>query len=137
MLSSRPWCPWEWVARARSLGVYRETRNGILGAYHAPLLKLANETGLRGAVEPSFTNPRLISVIAAGGVGVLSISLKTFGYAADHLVLVHGITSAGFIVNDCANVIGSLGHNVEIQYSAVQLISNYKGISLFDEPTDR
>lgn len=112
------------------LGVYRHAEDRVLGAYHGPLCDLAALGGRAAKVERKLKVARVIEIVNEGGVALVSVSLKAFGYDANHLILAHGNGPDAIIINDCAGVLGVTGSNISISNEWLQRIGNRKGISI-------
>ena len=114
--------------RAVQLGAYVERPDGILGAYHVPLISLLAEyniyaTLLRQADEEKLWN------IAESAIVMLSINLSSFdrSISGSHLVLVTHRDAPGYNVLDNARILDDAG-NAIVPRHQMQCLSNGKGL---------
>jgi len=121
---------------ALEAGVFREDEEigEILGAYHVPLVELAESLGLHGKVERRLTIRRLINLLNDGSLVMLSVDKSKIDsqLSGGHLILVHSYDpdTETFIVHDSEPVLADDGEDVEIKRRRLDEISNKRGISL-------
>lgn len=128
---------WELTTRAIKLNVFREnTDEQIEGAFHGPLVTLAEELGLAGRVEPRLNMSVVRDNLIHGRLTLLSIDLRKVQQqlTGSHLILIHSIlasTNDVVEVHDCAHTLALNGENVTISFHELERISNRKGVSLW------
>lgn len=121
---------------ALEAGVFRQDKETgeILGAYHVPLVELAESLGLHGKVERRLTLRRLINLLSGGSLVMLSVDKSKIDSQLNggHLILVHSYDpdTETFIVHDSEPVLADDGENIEIERTYLDKISNKRGISL-------
>jgi hypothetical protein len=121
---------------ALATGVFKEDEETgeILGAYHVPLVQLAESLGLHGKVERRLTLRRLINLLNDGSLVMLSVDKSKIDSKLNggHLILIHSYDakSETFIVHDSEPVLADDGENVQVGKKQLEQISNQRGISL-------
>ena len=130
---------WELTQWAIKLGVFRENPNGeIEGAFHNPLVSLAQELGLEGKVERQLDESILRYNLGHERFTLLSIDLQKIQQQlmGSHLILIHSVQAGEeiFQFHDCAHVVTKNGENGSISFAELERVSNHKGITLWAPP---
>lgn len=119
-------------------GGFKILANGdIMGVFHYPLLETAKEFGLNGEVRRSIDNQLIINSVNNIRFVILSIDLSKVknDLSGSHLVLVHNYNreNDAFLLHDTSCVLDSCGENIPIPRSRLEIMSNHKGLILWNE----
>ena len=119
-----------------SLGGYKIAADGsIQGVFHKPLLELARNHDLDGAVEGHLSIQKMIDVLSEEKYAILSIDKAKVNpsLSGGHLVLVHTYEPNldTFYLNDPEPMLAENGVNIAMRSADLQKVSNNRGLIIY------